>query len=131
MLDYARQRAVEALRATRRAILATSGPAGVQAGEFACEVIDLDLYLLVPRISDHLFNLEYEPTVTLLTPSWELKGKAQVIPSGASDCELNLLREQGAEWCVLVQVDPYQVQIRREGGWGNLETIDLQGKKET
>jgi hypothetical protein len=131
MLDYARQRAVEALKATRTVILATGGPAGVQASEFPCEVLDLDLYILVPRISDHLFNLEHEPSVTLLTPSWELKGKARIIPPGASNLQLNLLRGPGAKWCVLVCVDPCQVQIRREGGWGNLETIDLQGKKGT
>ena len=131
MLDYARQRAVEALKATRTVILVTSGPAGVQAGEFPCEVLDLDLYILVPRISDHLFNLEHKSAVTLLTPSWELKGKAQIILPGDSNLQLDLLRGPGVEWYVLVRVDPCQVQIRREGGWGNLETIDLHGKNGT
>jgi hypothetical protein len=125
MLDYARQRAIEALKLPRRAVLATSGPAGVQAGEFPCEATGLVLYLLVPRISDHLFNLEHGSFVTLLTGGWELKGKAQIILPDAPDLELNLLREPGAQWCVLVRVEPCQVQIRREEGWGNLETIDL------
>ena len=126
MLDYARQRVIEALGTPRIAVLVTSGPAGVQAGEFRCEAIELDLYLLVPQTSDHLFNLERDSTVTLLTAGCELKGKAHIITRGAPDLELDLLREPGAEWCVLVRVEPSQVQIRSEGGWGNLETIDLQ-----
>lgn len=126
MLDYARQRASEALRIPRSAVLATSGPAGIQAGEFPCEAIDLDLYLLVPKTSDHLFNLEHDSTVTLLTTGWELKGQAQIIPPGVPDLSLELLREPAAEWCVLVRVDPLRLQIRREEGWGNIETFDLE-----
>ena len=125
MLDYARQRASEALRIPRSAVLATNGPAGIQAGEFSCEAIDLDLYLLVPKTSDHLFNLEHDSTVTLLTTGWELKGQAQIIPPGVPDLRLELLREPAAEWCELVRVDPWRLQIRREEGWGNIETIDL------
>ncbi len=125
MLDYARQRAIEALMIPRKAVLATSGPAGLQVGEFPCEAIDIDLYLLVPWGSDHLFNLEYDPCVTLLTARWELKGEAQMISPTALDRELGLLREPAAEWCGLVRVHPYRVQIRREKGWGYLETIEL------
>jgi hypothetical protein len=125
MLDYVRQRASEALSIPRSVVLATSGPAGIQAGEFPCEAIDLKLYLLVPKTSDHLFNLEHDSTVTLLTAGWVLKGQAQMIPPGISDLRLDLLHEPGAVWCVLVRIDPCQMQIRREGGWGNIETIDL------
>jgi hypothetical protein len=124
MLDYARQRAMEALSVPRTVVLATSGPAGVQAGEFPCEAIDLDLYLLVPRTSDHLFNLENDSSVTLLAARWELKGEAHLLPPGAPALQLDLLREPGAEWCVLVRVEPSQMQIRKEEGWGNLETLD-------
>ena len=97
MLDYARHRALDALKIPRMAVLATSGPAGIQAGEFPCEAIDLDLYLLVPKSSDHLFNLEHDSSVTLLTAGWGLKGKAQIIPPGVSDFRLDLLREPGAD----------------------------------
>jgi hypothetical protein len=41
------------------------------------------------------------------------------------DLELDLLRGPGAEWCALIQVTPYQIKIRREEGWGYLETIEL------
>ncbi len=125
MLDYARQRAIEALMIPRTAVLVTSGPAGVQASEVPCEAISLDLFLLVPQTSDQLFNLEHNSNVTLLTAGWQMKGEAQVISPNAPGPGLDLLREPGAEWCVLVRVIPCQVQIRREGGWGNLETIDL------
>jgi hypothetical protein len=64
--------------------------------------------------------------VTLLSAGWELKGVAQVIPAAALDPELDLLREPGAEWCGLVRVDPHRIQIRRERGWGYLETIELE-----
>lgn len=125
MLDYARQRATDVLRDTRAVVLVTSGPAGVLAGEFPCKSLGLNLYLLVPRTSDHLFNLEHEPSVTLVTAGWELKGEAHIPSLEQSALAGNLLREPGAEWCVLVRVDPCQVRVRREGGWGNLETIDL------
>lgn len=125
MLDFARQRASDALSIPRRAYFVTNGPAGIQAGEFPCEAIGLDLYLLIPKTSDHLFNLEHDPSVTLLTAGWELKGQAQMIPPGGSDLRLDLLHEPGTEWCVFVRVHPCQIQIRREQGWGYLETIDL------
>jgi hypothetical protein len=125
MLDYARLRAIEALRAPRTAILATSGPAGIQAGEFSCEAIDLDLYLLVPQTSDHLFNLEHDSAATLLTADWELKGEAQIVSPAALDLALGLLQKPEAKWCALVRVAPSQMQIRKEAGWGNLETFDF------
>lgn len=125
MLDYARQRAIEALRSYRKVVLATSGPAGVQAGEFPCEALDLNLYLLVPQTSDHLFNLEHASTVTLLTSGWELRGETQIISPNAPDLELDLLRQPGAQWSVLVRVTPCRLQFRSEDGWGNIETIDL------
>jgi hypothetical protein len=125
MLNYARQRAIEALGTPQTAVLVTSGPASVQVGEFPCEALNLDLYLLVPQTSDHLFNLEHVSTVTLLTARCELKGQAQIISRDIPDLELDLLQKPGAEWCVLVRVELSQVQIRSERGWRNLETIDL------
>lgn len=128
MLNYARERAIAALRIPRRAVLATSGPAGLQAGEFPCEAVELNLYLLVPKTSDHLFNLEHDSRVTLLAAGWELKGEAEVISPKALDLELALFREPDAEWCELVRVDPCQMQVRREENWGNLETFDLESR---
>ena len=125
MLDYARQRAIQALKIPRRAVLVTSGPAGVLVSEGPCAAIDLKLYLLVPQTSDHLFNLEYDPSITLLAVNWVLKGTARIIPPNVLNLELGLFQVSEEEGCILVQVDPSQVQIRREQGWGNLETIDV------
>ncbi len=125
MLNYARQHAIEALGLPRTAVLATSGPAGVQAGEFPCEAVSLNLYLLVPQTSDHLFNLEHDSAVTLLTADWELRGEAHCLPPTVLADQLKLLEEPGAKWCVLVRVVPSQIRIRKEGGWGSLETIDI------
>ena len=128
MLDYARQRAIEALKIPQRAVLATSGPAGVQATEFPCEALGLELYLLVPQTSDHLFNLEHVSSVTVLTTQWELKGEAQIISSITTDLELNILREPGAKWSMLVRVRPCKLQILKEEAWGNLETLDINSR---
>jgi hypothetical protein len=109
-------------------LLVTSGPAGVQAGQFPCEALGLDLYLLVPQTSDHLFNLEHNPSVTVLTAGWQLKGEAEMIPPNTPGPKLDLVKDHSGKWCVLVRVDPHQVQIGRQAGWGNLETIDLKSK---
>jgi len=125
MLDYARQRAIEVLKVPRRAVLATSGPAGVQVSEFPCEALDLELYLLVPQTSDHLFNLEHVSTVSLLTDIWDLKGEAQTLSPNSNNLKLDILREPQAQWSVLVRIRPFKLQIRKGEGWGNLETLDI------
>jgi len=91
----------------------------------ACEAIELDVYLLIPQTSDHLFNLEHDSSVTLMTAGWELRGRAQITCQHAPGLELGILSKPEAEWCVLVRIDPHQVHIRRDGGWGLLETFDL------
>jgi hypothetical protein len=128
MLDYVRQHAIEVLKIPRRAVLATSGPAGVQVSEFPCEALGLELYLVVPQTSDHLFNLEHVSTVTVLTTQWELKGEVQIISSITMDLALNILREPEAKWSMLVRVRPCKLQILKEEGWGNLETIDINSR---
>ena len=129
MLDHAHGRLIEELSIPRRTIFVTAGPAGLLASDHPCEAVGLDLYLLLPKTSDHLFNLEHDPCVTLLTARWELKGKARPISPASLDHELSLLKEPGAEWCCLVLVKPYHIQISRETGWGYLETIDLESHK--
>jgi hypothetical protein len=98
-----------------------------RASQVPVEVVGLQLYLLVPQTSDHLFNLEQDPVVILWTPGWALKGEAQVGTPAPESRALKLLQEAQAQWCMLVRVDPWQVQLRRKSGWGSLETIDLKG----
>ncbi len=125
MLDYARQRARNVLKNPRKVILATSGPAGVHVSEFPCEAIDLDLYLLIPKTSEHFFNLENDHAVTLLSSSWEVKGEAELINLPTSDIGINFLNESDAEWCRIVRVHPHQIHIRRPKGWGYCESIEI------
>lgn len=125
MLDYARQRAIEMLKVPRRAVLASHGPGGLQVGEYSCQALGLALYLLLPGACDQLVNLEHGGRVTLLSAVWELKGEAHIIPLGAHQPELDITQKPGAKWCRLVRVEPFQMHIRRAGGWGNLETLDL------
>jgi hypothetical protein len=131
MLDYARQRAIQALSAPRTAVLATSGPAGVQVGKFPCKAVGLKLYLLIPQTSDHLFNLEHNPGVSILTDEWALKGAGKIIAAAAGDACSKPFETSGSyaawlKWCALICIDPHQLQIHQEMGWGNRETIDLQ-----
>ncbi len=123
MLDYARERACEVLKIPRTAVLATDGPAGLQLSALPCQADGVVVYLLLPKTSDHIFNLEHNPAVTLLATAWELKGEARIVSRDKQD--LDLLREPLAEWSVLVQVTPTRIQILGSQGWGNAETIDL------
>ncbi len=123
MLDYARERAREVLKIPRTAVLATDGPAGLQLSELPCQALGLAVYLLLPPTSDHAFNLERSPAVTLLAATWELKGIARIVVGEKVDLEL--LRQPESEWSVLVQVAPSRIHILGDRGWGNVETIDL------
>lgn len=123
MLQHIRQRVVAALAEVNTVTLSTYGPAGLQAGLFACEGVELMLYLLVPSTSDHLFNLEHNPNVVVTTESWQLRGTAVVTrerPAG-----LALLRQPDAGWCELVVVSPTRLQIARTDDSGHAETFDL------
>ncbi len=123
MLDYARERARQVLKIPRTAVLATNGPAGLQLSELPCEARGLEIYLLLPQTSDHAFNLEHNPAITLLTTAWEMQGKARV--AGREETDLELLRRPEGEWSVLVQITPSRIHIFGKRGWGNAETIDL------
>jgi len=125
MISYARERAIEMLKTAHTAVLATIGLAGVQVSEFPCEAVELDLYLLVPRTSDHLFNLEQDDRVALHTEQWELTGKGQVLSPEEKWPRISIFQKTGTAWYVLVKVVPSQIQVLRSEGWGPAETIDL------
>ena len=125
MINYARERAIEILKTAHTAVLATVGLAGVRASEFPCEADVLDIYLLVPRTSDHLFNLEQDDRVALHTEQWELTGKGRVFSPEEEWPRISSLSKTGTAWYVLVKVVPSQIQVLRPEGWGPAETIDL------
>jgi hypothetical protein len=125
MLSYTRERAEKILRTAHFAILATTGPAGLQASEFPCEAFELDLYLLLPGTSDHLFNLEQDGRVALHTEKWELTGKGHVLSTGDKVPQIGLVPKTGVGWYVLIKVIPGQIQVLRREGWGPAETFDF------
>jgi hypothetical protein len=125
MISYTRERAVEMLKTARTAVLATTSPTGVQASEFPCEAVDLDVYLLLPRTSDHLFNLEQDDRVALHTDRWELTGKGRILSSDENWPQISIPPKTVMALYVLVKVVPSQIQVLRSEGWGPAETIDL------
>lgn len=125
MLSYTRRRAADILKNTRKAVLPTAGPSGVRASEFPCEAVELDLYLLLPQTSDHLFNLEQDDRVALHADDWEVSGKGRMLSQDEEWPQLSLLPKTGTEWYALVKVVPDQVHVLRSEGWGPAETLDL------
>jgi hypothetical protein len=123
MLNPLGQRVTEALSAAKAAMLSTHGVAGIQANVFPCESVDVSLYFLVPRTSDHLFNLEHNPEVVVSTRTWQLRGVARIAPEYPAG--LALLQQPEAAWCEVVAVRATRLQIERSGGTGYAETIDI------
>jgi hypothetical protein len=123
MLNHLRQRVTETLSAARTATLSTHGAAGLQANMFPCESVELSLYLLIPRTSDHLFNLEQNPEVVVTTETWQVRGTACIAPGCPAG--LVLLQQPDAAWCEVVAVQPTRLQIERPDGLGHSETIDM------
>jgi hypothetical protein len=125
MINYARERAIEILKTVQTAILATNGPSGVQVSEFPCEAVGLNLYLLLPRTSDHLFNLEQDDRVALHTDHWELTGKGRALSTEENWPGISLVPKTGTVLYVLLKIVPRQINVLRSEGWGPAETIDL------
>jgi hypothetical protein len=125
MLNHLRQRIAAALENACSATLATSGPAGLQAHVVRCVASGIQLYLLLPRTSDHLLNLEHEPTVVVTTAEWQVSGRARVVTEAICAAAL-LLKAPDAPWSVVIEVQPTRVSIAQSEGWGAAETIDLE-----
>lgn len=123
MLDHLQQRIAETLAATRAATLATYGPASIRANIFPCEAAGAGLYLLVPRTSDHLFNIESNPTVVATTEDWQLYGAAEVL--SAWPAGLALAGRPDAAWSVIVHIAPIRLHIAPADRPGCCETIDV------
>jgi hypothetical protein len=126
MLDHLRQRVIEVLASVQTITLSTYGPAGIQAGILPCEAAGMQLYLLLPATSDHLLNLENQPSVVVSSPTWQLRGLAVLLGRADYPPDLRLLQKAEAAWERLVLIQPAQLNIRRDHGWGYGETIDIE-----
>lgn len=125
MLAHLRERVVEALGAVQEVLLATSGPAEIQASRVPCEAQELRLYLLVPRASEHLFNLEQQPEIVVVNREWELRGRARVLRNGERPADLGLGRRAEAEWSEWVEVAVERFHRHAAPGRA-AETIDVE-----
>ena len=127
MLQHLRTRVAELLAGPHQAMLATCGPGDIQAGLFPCQAQGLRLYLLVPRASDHLFNLEVNPDVVVATHRWQLRGRARILAAEDAQEALHLDEFGDLRWSVLVEVVPLRLQVAAESGGLTVETIDVDG----
>lgn len=125
MLNHLRQRAAEALARPRSATLATSGSGGLQADEVPCQGVGLRLYLLLPSTSEHLVNLEGDPSVVINADGWRLLGIARTLPPGERPPGLTLSEGPRGRWSCVVEVRASRLDFGRRDGWGYRETLDL------
>jgi len=123
MLEHLRQRVIDTLAGVRMVTLTTGGQAGLQASHLPCQAAGTVLYVLVPRASDHLFNLETEPEVVVIDEVWQLKGQAQVALPAAWPPALRAHPE--AAWSAAVAVRPTRLTLLRPDSGSPLETIDI------
>lgn len=75
MNTHLQQRVNDLLHRYSSATLATCGPAGPQIGIITYTIDQLHLHLALPHGSDHLFNLESQPSLVLMTEGWRLHGE--------------------------------------------------------
>ena len=125
MLLHLRTRVATIMAESHQAILATWGPADIQAGVYPCEAKGLHIYMLVPRTSDHLYNLEISPDVVVTTHRWQARGKARVLAPEIAPRALRLGVREEAQWSVLLEIVPARVQIAAENDGPYVETIDV------
>ncbi len=123
MLDHLRQRIAETLASVNTVTLSTFGPADIQAQILPCEAIGQDLYVLVPRTSDMLLNIEENPAVVVTTENWQVQGTAEVMT--ACSVELHLARRPDAPWSKVVRIAPTRLHIAPADRLACSETIDV------
>lgn len=124
MLEHLRQKVIQALASVDRITLSTCGPAGIQAENIKCEAHGIKLYMIIPRASELLFNIENHPEVIITADEWQLKGNAVVLHTGQSP-ELQLKRLPEAEWGELVVVNPTRLNIQLKNSTQRYETVDI------
>lgn len=121
MIEHLRLRAANAFAKFDHVILATCGPSGPQVSRVQCRSQGTALILSVPRSSDHLFNLEHQQEVAVLTPEWQLRGSAQILNPATCSVQESPL----SDWHALVKIQPTCLQILGEDGRSFVETIDF------
>lgn len=121
MLEHLRQRAANAFAKFDHVILATCGPSGPQACRVRCQARGTALILCIPRSSDHLFNLEHQQAVVVLTAEWQLHGTVRHV-STATPPEGEIAP---SPWKAEIEIQPVRLQFLREDDLTFAETIDF------
>jgi len=88
---------------------------GPQLTFVSCELRNHVLLLFLARSSDHLFNLEQQSQLALLTPTWKLDGQADSSGQVAAP----------HSWQIVVSVQPSRLHILSDDGQSIVETIDF------
>lgn len=115
MNQHLQGRILSLLSRYERGTLATCGRAGPQVSRAAYTVQSLKaLQLLLPSGSEHLYNLETQAALVLLSPTWKLQGIA------SSESLMNI--QDGLVW---VFVKPVQLHVLDDDGQYAIETIDI------
>ena len=125
MLRQLRQRASEELSTARQIVLSAFGPADIQSEVLACESVGLALYVLVPRTSDLLFNLESSRVVVGTADTWQVRGAARLLKPGEYPEGLAIARTPEASWSEMVEICPTRLQLRPPHDQAQGETIDI------
>lgn len=123
MLEHLRQRVIETLAGARAVTLSSSGAAGLQASRLPCQALGTELFVLVPRASDHLFNIETQPEVVVINETWNLKGRARLAAPAAWPPELRGHPE--AKWSSVLAIQPIRLNLLCRETGSPTETIDV------
>jgi len=106
------------LTGVAQAVLATCGAHGPFASTVSLHLQGDRLYLSLPNASEHLFNLQSQPQVVLLSPQWELHGCGEV--------EGENQYFSSPPWQVAIRLRPTCMHILATQGTHYAETIDFQ-----
>jgi len=112
MNKHLEQRVNDLLHRYRSATLGTCGPAGPQVSIVTYTVEQRQLHLAIPHGSDHLFNLETEPLLVLMTAGWRLHGQGRIT-------------ENAYQQHTTVIVAVSRLHILSADGQHTIETIDF------
>ena len=125
VLSQLRQQASQALLTASHVVLSAFGPADIQAEVVSCEAIGLALYVLVPRTSDLLFNLEGDTLIVATADTWQARGVARLLSPGRYPDQLAIARTPEAAWCEVAEIRPTRLILNPPPGRRQGETIDI------
>ena len=117
MNRHLRQRVADLFNAYDVVMLVTCGQAGPQISQVAYKPDGDLLNLFVPHNADHLFNLESQSEVVLLSQGWKLQGTAIIANASGVTAPY--------EWQKVVIVTPIRLHVLADDGQNTIESIDF------